>query len=198
MLVHIKKTCLILLILIISNPLYAAGANVKWITFSRNFSVSSTQGFQNIYLDNDIGFEVSSLDNSYQVEVTISPAKGGQAGDWDQYNKDVKMDEANEAVGFGGSENYAAAFDVAVTDENGNWQSFKTGGENILHLTNQSATSGRVHELALAFILVDDYITIDGQQKSTSGTPGVRRFKRLPDKSYNTDITITVTEEIAE
>ena len=189
-----KKNTLIFIIIIVilficSGPIFAI--QFSWITPPGNdFNISSANGFKDVYLKT-YRFRVNS-DKSYNVDISIEPYN------WNASLLQVVMDVNNDAVDH--TQDFSAAFEVAVTNSDGTWQQFKTGGSNVSLLYNQPATdnAGRVHKLAVALVLVDqDTIMLEGNAINlSSGTNKCRRFKNLPANNYSTDLNITVTENL--
>lgn len=167
-------------------PTILADPVVQWQDNPGDFSLNAYDGFPNVEMT-FASFLVISEENSYDIAVSIAPGAG-----WNN----VQMDTTNIS---NSSNDHAKAFDIAVTDQNGVWQMFKTGGTNVTHLTNQRTTDtlGQQHQMAIALVLVDkDGVDVEGIPLSTSGQAGNRRFIELPTNNYQTNIKITVTEKI--
>lgn len=154
---------------------------VEWDIPIEDITINPLVSLNNVEL-HVAQFRVIS-DSMYDVTVSVQPRFGWQ---------NVVMNSTNIPRT---QTDYAAAFDVAITDRYGIWQGLRTGGNNVIHLVNQPATpTWRAHKIVIALVLVDqeNLSILSEASLKTSGIPGISRFKEFPSSWYSTGIEVNV------
>ena len=178
---------LILLILFIF-PEPIAAIEINWVSIANKpFDVDAAARLQNVY-SKEYRFRVNAS-KAYDIEVKVENFTENNAC------LPLRMNNNNSAVKT--RNDFCAAFDLALTDDNGVWSDFKTAKRGILNQSVPKTDDFNIHRLALALVLVDkNNYSLDGIIKSTAGTSECRRFNELPAGDYEADLVVTVTEDL--
>ncbi|MFO7819493.1 MAG: hypothetical protein R6V17_04570 [Halanaerobacter sp.] len=183
---YIISLLILLILFIFPEPI--AAIEIEWDSIAdKTFNVDTATMLENVYLK-EYRFRVSTA-KDYRIEVKVEKFTENNAF------LPLKMNNNNSAVKT--RNDFCAAFDLALTDENDVWTDFETAKRDISNQSVLRTDEFNIHKLALALVLVDeDNYSLDGIIKSTAGTSECRRFNELPAGDYEADLVVTVTEDL--